>query len=198
MTLDNVKSIIYDITAEFFKDATVIWSEQVNTKPEPPYVTLKIGGIRKTLFPLVDGEERAYNCSTTLEINIYTKGKAVTRAEECVTGNYINTATSDLLDLFCFIESDVVIDQLAAYGVDIMLEPPVRDLTGLQNDSKYRYRAMAEATVSFTQYANGPYGVGGGNILPNASGGGTVEMSNSKNDIIEQVEITRKNNEGGN
>ena len=197
MTLENVKSIIYDITAEFFKGATVIWSEQVNTKPEPPYITLKTGGIRKTLFPLVDGEERAYNCSTTLEINLYTKGQKITVAEG-VTGNYKNTATSDLLDFFSFIESDIVVDQLSAYGLDIMLEPPVRDLTGLQNDSKYRYRAMAEATVSFTQYANGPYGVGKGNILPNASGGGTVEMSNAKNDIIEEVDIKNKNYEGGN
>lgn len=197
MTLENVKSIIYDITAEFFKGATVIWSEQVNTKPEPPYITLKTGGIRKNAFPLVDGEERVYNCSTTLEINLYTKGKKITVAEG-VTGNYINTATSDLLDFFSFIESDIVVDQLSAYGLDIMLEPPVRDLTGLQNDSKYRYRAMAEATVSFTQYASGPYGVGKGNILPNASGGGTVEMSNAKNDIIEEVDIKNKNYEGGN
>lgn len=192
MTLENVKSIIYDITAEFFKGATVIWSEQVNTKPEPPYVTLKTGGIRKNAFPLVDEEERAYNCSTTLEINLYTKGQKITVAEG-VTGNYKNTATSDLLDFFSFIESDIVVDQLSAYGLDIMLEPPIRDLTGLQNDSKYRYRAMAEATVSFTQYANGPYGVGSGNSLPNASGGGTVEMSNAKNDIIEEVDIKNKN-----
>ena len=191
MTLEDVKSMIYDITAEFFCGAKVIWAEQINTKPDTPYITLKLGGIRKTLFPIVDGDERAYSCSTTLEINLYTKGKAISVAG-CVTGNYINTATSDLLDFFSFIEADIVVDQLSAYGLDIMLEPPVRDLTGLQNDSKYRYRAMAEATVSFTQYANGPYGMGG-NTLPNASGGGTVEMSNAKNDIIEEVDIKNKN-----
>ena len=187
MTLEDVKSMIYDITAEFFCGATVIWAEQINTKPETPYITLKLGGIRKTLFPLVNGDERAYSCSTTLEVNLYTKGKAITVAER-VTGNYINTATSDLFDYFSFIESDVIVDRLAAYGLDITLEPPIRDLTALQNDSKYRYRAMAEATVSFIQNANGPYGVGG-RTLPNASGGGTVEMSNTIKDIIEEADI---------
>lgn len=196
MTLEDVKSMIYDITAEFFCGATVIWAEQINTKPETPYITLKLGGIRKTLFPLVNGDERAYSCSTTLEVNLYTKGKAITVAE-CVTGNYINTATSDLFDYFSFIESDVIVDRLAAYGLDITLEPPIRDLTALQNDSKYRYRAMAEATVSFIQNANGPYGVGG-RTLPNASGGGTVEMSNTITDIIEEADIKEKNYEGGN
>ena len=196
MTLEDVKSMIYDITAEFFCGATVIWAEQINTKPETPYITLKLGGIRKTLFPLVNGDERAYSCSTTLEVNLYTKGKAITVVER-VTGNYINTATSDLFDYFSFIESDVIVDRLAAYGLDITLEPPIRDLTALQNDSKYRYRAMAEATVSFIQNANGPYGVGG-RTLPNASGGGTVEMSNTITDIIEEADIKEKNYEGGN
>ena len=196
MTLEDVKSMIYDITSEFFCCATVIWAEQINTKPETPYITLKLGGIRKTLFPLVNGDERAYSCSTTLEVNLYTKGKAITVAER-VTGNYINTATSDLFDYFSFIESDVIVDRLAEYGLDITLEPPIRDLTALQNDSKYRYRAMAEATVSFIQNANGPYGVGG-RTLPNASGGGTVEMSNTITDIIEEADIKEKNYEGGN
>ena len=196
MTLEDVKSMIYDITAEFFCGATVIWAEQINTKPETPYITLKLGGIRKTLFPLLNGDERAYSCSTTLEVNLYTKGKAITVAE-CVTGNYINTATSDLFDYFSFIESDVIVDRLAEYGLDITLEPPIRDLTALQNDSKYRYRAMAEATVSFIQNANGPYSVGG-RTLPNASGGGTVEMSNTITDIIEEADIKEKNYEGGN
>ena len=118
MTLEDVKSMIYDITAEFFCGAKVIWAEQINTKPETPYITLKLGGIRKTLFPIVDGDERAYSCSTTLEINLYTKGKAISVAG-CVTGNYINTATSDLFDYFSFIESDVIVDKLATYGLDI-------------------------------------------------------------------------------
>lgn len=74
---------------------------------------------------------------------------------ENVTGNYANTAASDLQDFFNYLDSEEVVNRLAAHGMDISLEPPVRDLTNLQNDSKYRYRAMAEATVSFSQEANG-------------------------------------------
>lgn len=196
MNLEEVMSVIYDVTAEFFQGATVIFAEQVNTKPDLPYVTLKTSGIRRTRFPIVDDNgNRYYPCSTMLEVNLYTKGKAVTAGQN-TTGNHANTATSDLTDYFNFIDSDTVVDQLAAYGIDISLEPPVRDLTDLQNDSKYRYRAMAEATVSFAQEADGPYGIGGMNA-PNASGGGTSSMVDAETDIIEEVEITEVTYEGG-
>ena len=197
MNLEEIKSVIYDITAEFFQGATVIFAEQVNTKPKPPYITIKTGGIRRSRFPIVDDNgNRYYLCSTMLELNLYTKGKAVTLAPN-VTGNYANTATSDLQDFFNFLDSDIVVDQLASYGIDISLEPPVRDLTYLQNDSKYRYRAMAEATVSFAQEADGPYGVGG-MTAPNASGGGNSSMAEAENVDIEDVEITEETYKGGN
>lgn len=196
MNLEGVRSVIYDVTAEFFQGATVLFAEQINTKPEPPYVTIKTGSVRRTRFPIVDDDgNRYYPCSTMLEMNLYTKGKPVTVAPN-VTGNYANTATSDLMDYFNFLDSDVVVDQLAAYGMDVSLEPPVRDLTDLQNDSKYRYRAMAEATVSFAQEADGPYGIGGMNA-PNASGGGVSSMADTETDIIEEVEITEVTYEGG-
>lgn len=196
MNLEEVKSLIYDVTAEFFHGATVIFAEQVNTKPELPYVTLKTGGIRRTRFPIVDDDgNRYYPCSTMLEVNLYTRGKPVTAAPN-VTGNYANTATSDLTDYFNFLDSEVVVDRLAANGVDISLEPPVRDLTDLQNDSKYRYRAMAEATVSFSQKADGPYGIGGTDT-PNPSGGGTSEMAAEWTYFIKEVEIVEVNYEGG-
>ena len=196
MNMEDVKSVIYDVTAEFFHGATVIFAEQVNTKPELPYVTLKTGSIRRTRFPIVDGSgNRYYPCSTIMEINLYTKGKPVTAAPKA-TGNYANTAASDLTDYFDFLDSDVVVDRLAAYGIDISLEPPVRDLTDLQNDSKYRYRAMAEATVSYAQEADGPYGFGGMNA-PNSSGGGTSEMATAETDVIEEVEMIEETYEGG-
>ena len=82
MNMENVESVIYDVTAEFFHGATVIWAEQVNTKPDLPYVTLKTGNLNRTRFPVVDDDgNRFYPCSTLLEINLYTKGKAVTVAE---------------------------------------------------------------------------------------------------------------------
>lgn len=76
----------------------MIWAEQVSTKPTLPFVTIKTGNINRTRFAIIDDEgRRYYPCSTLLEINLYTKGKPMTIAPN-VTGNYANTATSDLQD----------------------------------------------------------------------------------------------------
>ena len=162
MNLEMVKEVLYDIASMFFGQAVVIWAEQVNTKPVPPYVSLKVGNLNRTRFPLISEDgSRYYPCSTTMEINLYTKGKPISRQENA-TGNFMNTAVSDLNDFFQFVESEEITDLLAGKGMDVLLILPVRDLTGLENDSRYRYRAMAEATVSFPQEADGRYGIGAG------------------------------------
>lgn len=190
MNMEAVREAVYDVVSLFFCGAAVIWAEQVNTKPKPPYVTLKTSGISRTTFPVVDDDgRRYYPCSTTLEINLYTKGKPVTGGKN-VTGNFMNTAASDLNDFFNFVESDAVTDMLVEKRVSVLLMPPIRDLTGLQNDSMYRYRAMAEAAVSFAQEADGRYGTGGMPDLPNSSGGGTAEMAGAETEAIEELEIT--------
>lgn len=95
MNLAEVKEKLYDLTAMFFNGATIIWSEQINTKPPVPYVTLKCGGINRTSFPVDDGDgRRVYHAKTTWEVNLFTQGQPIT-AGEGVTGNYANTATSD-------------------------------------------------------------------------------------------------------
>lgn len=193
MNLEEVKSVLYDITEMFFKGATVIWSEQQNTIPAEPYVTLKVGPVGKTIFPITDDEgNRYYPCKATVEVNLYTKGKPVTIGKN-VTGNYANTATSDMLDFFKFIESEYMIDYIAQRGIEIMLVPPVRDLTNLQNDRSYRYRSMAEATISWSEDAIGYYGIGSMATVPNSSGGGTPEMAEAETVVISEIEIT----EGG-
>ena len=60
----------------------------------------------------------------------------------------------------------------------------------------YRYRAIAEATVSWSENADGPYGIGGMPYVPNSSGGGTEEMANMTEEYFVSVEI--KEIEGGN
>lgn len=196
MNMEAVREAVYDVVSLFFCGATVIWAEQVNTKPKLPYVTLRTNGINRTTFPIVDDDgRRYYPCSTTLEINLYTKGKPVTGGEN-VTGNFMNMAASDLNDFFNFVESDGITDMVAGKGMDILLVPPIRDLTDLQNDSRYRYRAMAEAVVSFAQEADGRYGIGGMPDMPNASGGGTVEMAGTEMEAIEGIELT-EHTEGG-
>ena len=188
MRKDEVEKIIYKIVSDFFVGATVILAEQVSTKPTLPFVTIKTGNINRTRFPIIDDEgRRYYPCSTLLEINLYTKGKPMTIAPN-VTGNYANTAASDLQDFFSYLDSEKVVDVLADTGMDISLEGPIRDLTNLQNDSKFRYRAMAEATVSYVQEADGVFGVQGIEI-PNPSGGGTREMQEAISDEIDGFEI---------
>lgn len=196
MNLEEVKERLYDVTEMFFKGATVIWTEQMNTKPQLPYVTLKVSGIRKTTFPITDEKgNRYYPCSTVLEANLYTKGRKVSGGDK-VAVNYANTAMSDMLDFFKFLESDTIVDYLAGVGIDISLVPPVRDLTDLQNDRSYRYRSMAEATVSWSENADGPYGIGGMTTAPNSSGGGTTEMSEAVAYAFEETEII-ETTEGG-
>lgn len=188
-----MKGRLYELTGSFFQGATVIWSEQVNTKPPLPYITLKCKGVGRTSFPVDDGEgRRAYQSKTTWEVNLFTKGQPITVGEG-VTGNYANTAVSDLTEFTNFLDSEEMVGVIAGYGMAISLVPPVRDLAELQNDSSYRYRAMAEFTVSFVQEAYGPYGIGGMPLMPNSSGGGTKEKAQAETEHIETVEIT----EGG-
>ena len=193
MNLAEVKGRLYELTDSFFQGATVIWSEQINTKPPLPYITLKCSGVSRTSFPVEDGEgRRVYQSKTTWEVNLFTKGQPITVGEG-VTGNYANTAVSDLTEFTNFLDSEEIVGVIAGNDMDLLLMPPVRDLTELQNDSRYRYRAMAEFTVSFVQEADGPYGIGGMPLIPNSSGGGRKEMADAETEAIETVEMT----EGG-
>ena len=199
MNLEKVKEALYDITALFFHDATIIWAEQINTKPNPPYITLKMGGIQRSAFPFWDIEnKRYYSCRTTVEVNLYTRGKPITTGGGNVTGNYANTATSDLMDFFNYVESEEITDQMAEKGIEVTLIPLVRDLTALLNDSQYRYRAMAEAVVTFVQQADGPYGICGMPQVPNYSGGGATEMAEAETGIIEKIELESRMEGGSN
>ena len=188
-SLLEVKESLYDIIAMFFAGATIIWTEQINTNPIPPYVTLKLGGINKSVFPVVDASgERFYQCNTILEINLYTRGKPQMVGGK-TTSNYINTATSDMAEFVVFLESEAITDILAEKDLGIMLQESIRDLTALQNDSHFRYRSMAELSVSFVLAASGYYGISGMKEAPSSSGGGTAEMVKTAIEPIEGVDI---------
>lgn len=193
MNLEAVKEAIYDMAVMFFSSTTVIWAEQINTKPSVPYVTLKVGNVNRTMFPITGIEgNRYYPCSTIAEFNLYTQGRAVISGDN-ITGNFSNTAISDMMDFFNFAESEDITDIMAERGIGITLIPPIRDLTQLQNDSRYRYRAMAEATVTFELEVGGYYGISNMVQIPDSSGGGTKEMAAMEIETIEEVEI--KNSE---
>ncbi len=190
MTLDEVKKRICEVTEMYFAGASVIWSGLGNTRPSPPYVTLKCGSLHRSAFPVEEDDEtrrRAYQCRTVLEVNLYTKGKPVNPGGK-VTVSCENTALSDISGFCNFLDSEEVTDQLSDVGIALLLMPPVRDLSFLENETQYRYRAMAEYEVSFAMEAGGAYGIGGMDV-PDASGGGTKEMADTPVEPIKNVEI---------
>jgi hypothetical protein len=189
MNLNQVKETLYEVTEQFFRGASVIWAEQLNTKPKLPYLTIKVGSVQRRAFPVDDPDAgRCYHCSTIMEVNLYTQGQPIT-IDKNATGNYANTAVSDLLEFSNYLESDAVVDSLASAGIDIALNLQVRDLSAIENDSRYRYRAMAEYAVTFAEEASGKYGIGGMPATPNYSGGGTHSMALAEVDTIESVEF---------
>lgn len=195
MSLSLIRGQIFNLVSEFFQGATIVWVEQVNTKPDIPYVTLKTGAINKSLFPVSDEVPGTayYICNTVLEINLYTRGREVRiEGDENCLVNYENTAVSDLMDFVLFLESEAILDRVAGYNLAIQLMPPVRDLTELLNDSKYRYRSMAEFTVSFVLKSSGRFGVSGMEQIPNSSGGGSEELVDSATETIENVIIEKE------
>lgn len=195
MSLSLIRGQIFDLVSEFFHGATIAWVEQVNTKPGIPYVTLKTGAVNKSLFSVSDEVPGTsyYMCNTVLEINLYTRGREVRIGgdEDCLV-NYENTAVSDLMDFVLFLESEAILDKISEYNLDIQLIPPVRDLTELMNDSKYRYRSMAEFTVSFILESSGRFGVSGMEQIPNSSGGGSEELADSTTENIENIIIEKE------
>ena len=183
MNLKQAKDRIYDVIKGFFPTTTVIWAEQTSTRPSVPYLTIKLGDLSRRAFPV----ERCYHCETTVEINLYTNGEEITTGGNTLISG-INTATADVMDLVNYVESEAVTNSLEDCGLELSFLPPVRDLTSLENDRTYRYRAMVEFTVSFPQEARGPYGVGG-QSLPDPSGGGTRAMAEEPENYIEEAEI---------
>ncbi len=188
MALDMVRKRLYELAARFFTGASVLWAEQVNTQAALPYVTIKIGGIRRSTHIVYDPiAGPCYHCETVAEFNLYTEGKPLPVGGKA-TGNFVNTATSDLMAFANFMESPGAIDILSDPPVSALLKGEVRDLSFLENDRKHRYRAMAEFDVGFVENADGWYGVLDA-PLPNASGGGTDAMASEIIEIIEEAEL---------
>ena len=173
MSLSKVKENVYDIVSGFFSSGTVIWDKQVATKPKLPYVTLKTGSVTKKVFAVQDENlARWYECKTILEINVYTQGRKI-NIDDATISNYEDTSVDDLTDLVIYLESDEIQDVLAELNIDMSLKGDIRPLSNLMNDTKYRYRAMVEIELTWTEKTSGAYGMGQKEQLPNYSGGGS-------------------------
>ena len=188
MNLNEVKEAFRAVTARFFPGVSVRWAEQIGTVPGPPYLTIKFGSVDRTSFPVQDpAVGRCYHCHTVAEVNLYTKGKPLTAGQN-TTINYANTALSDMVEFSSYLESYGVVDDLTERRIDISLKGPVRDLSSLENDRQYRYRAMAEYDVYFVVQAEGRYAMDAMPDVPNYSGGGTKALSETETGFFTEAE----------
>lgn len=192
MNLNDVRKVIYDVTAKYFQNANVIWANQMEPRPGEPFVTLETKNITRTPFS-VDSDEnfdRYYHCSAILEINLYSPGKGILK-DGCTVA-YENTVLSDMMDFCNYLSSYAVNDEMALHDIYIDLYQPIQDLTFLEMDTGFRFRVMGEFMVYYTITANGRYGIGGHANHPTASGGGTDDMANTPIEPIDVVKINEK------
>ena len=187
MNLTQSREALYEMVASYFKGATIVWVEQSNTKPKLPYITLRVGQVTRNENILRDADGKYYQCNVKVELNLYTKGKPV-KIDGKSTGNYINTATADMADFFFYLDSDEGILKQSALGITLVGSSQVRDLSQLENDTAYRFRANAEATLYFDMDANGAYGMSGMDEATSSSGGGTDEMYTAEDSYFDEVE----------
>ena len=188
MNLNSAKTVLFDVCTMFFGADRVIWAEQGNTKPKLPYVTIKFRDVQRSAFPIEKDGNRYYECSVPADINLYSMGKERKPSSGRSSKVYENTIVSDFMDFFNFLDSESCVDLIAGKGMDISLNSAVRDLSELENDSSYRYRAMAEVLVSFALEADGKYGISSMTSIPNDSGGGSKELAEDQ-EVIEEVEF---------
>ncbi len=192
MDITDAQDLIQSTAAMFFKGARVIWANQLNTKPPLPYVTLKLGDVSRNLYTASDDEDRRYYWyNAVLDVNVYTDGKPMANPSGAVI-NYANTAQSDIMDFCNFVESEYITDKLNDKGLVIRFRPPVRNLTELEKERKYRYRAQAEFDIDFMVRTGGEYGVGDDVSTENYSGGDIADF------VIELPAIETVEAEGGN
>lgn len=58
MILNELHKHLYDLTADYFAGATVIWAQEKIVKPKPFLVTLRLGNVSRPVQPIsgvVDG-----------------------------------------------------------------------------------------------------------------------------------------------
>lgn len=209
MILNELREHLYDLTADYFAGATVIWAQEKIVKPKPSLVTLQLGNISRPVQPIagfVDGVPCGYYPSRVpFEVNLYTKGAAVSVLGKKIAAAQ-NTAVNDLLDFVNYLNSAFVANWCHNLDIDILGAGLINDVSNYINDTRWEYRAMVEFSVGFTQIAVGATGI----LLessvkevpeqpeethivpewqPTASGGGYHKLATESIGYFEKVEI---------
>ena len=204
MNLSEVRQQILEIASAYFTGATVLFTKQSGrTAPASPLVTLTFGTINRTVQPItevVDGYYVAsHPMSVRLQVDLYTKGKAV----PIPSGSEApmdNTATDDLSGFLNFLDSPYVTRICHDADISIISTGSVMDVSDMIGDISYRYRAMAELIVSYTQTTVGDAELlkatsikPDGTVVPDyeqtASSGGSQEIAEAENAYFTEVKI---------
>jgi hypothetical protein len=197
MTPQALRHKLHDLVKSYFFAADVVWAMQGQVNPDNPTVLLKMLPVVRQPRPTrqdVDGiVVDSYPSKTTLQIDLFTQG-AEPEEVEGVKQRWENTAVSDLADFVNFLGS-VLVDHWC-YANDVSIEAStIHDLTQLDNNITWEFRAMVELAVGFTQHA---HEFAGNPIDGNgtASGGRPQDMANRKTGWFEDVEIEKEENNG--
>lgn len=188
MTVTDLKEHIYDFVANYFQGATVVWANEYMAKPMYPLVTIKLKTLNTGNMSIdrnIDGEHAAtYNASIPIEINLYTKGMQI-GSNASTMPSMVNTALEDLMQFVVYLHSPFALNKMEKLDMCMLLNGQVQDLSGLLDDNRYEYRAMAEINVTFLLNFYGAYNT----IEKTSSGGGSDELINAKTGWFESAEI---------
>lgn len=160
MKVNQLKSVLYEWIKSYWSEATVIWGSVSKVEPHSPFIVLNLETVNRSFHPVTlirDGiAYYGYPSEVTLQIDLFTRGK-----ENEVEGGtyYENTALSDMLDFFNYLNSVATIEWSSKYNISIEPVNGVQDLTQVVNDSQWQYRSMLEINVAFMQWTADYYGV---------------------------------------
>lgn len=160
MTFSEARRCFRDITARYFKDATVIYANQSHAvKPtSKPLVTIAFGNIKRPLNPptlIIDGRPVSYYpTSVPVTLNLFTHGRKIEIAKG-ITAAMEDTAAEDLTDFLSFLNSEMSIQFCGDNDIAILIPNDAMTLSGIINDVAYEYRARAEIELRFTSMAVG-------------------------------------------
>ena len=191
MRLYDLKESLHDLVSRYFQQATVIWANEVSTKPSLPLVMLRLGNLSRQSFPseepVEDGSVRYYGSTVDLEVQVFSKGGKI-------GGGYSDDTVADLNEFLLYLESPEITDELFGKDLAIDIGTPVQSIPALLGEAKNEFRAMTELTVSFTQETTGAYGIRRPEEeleewSPTSAGGGSHEQVSKENEIIEEVEF---------
>ena len=166
MTQRELKRKLHELIGEYFKSlekqGNIVWGMAKPVNPGSPKVALTAGPIKRPEHVnrlYVDGiVVDVWPSKTTLQVDLFTKG-APTTDNPNVIAAHENTAVNDLTEFVDFLHS-VYVDRWSFINDVSLNANNVQDLTELINDTSWKYRAMVEIEIGFTQVAVGFAGLG--------------------------------------